>query len=262
MKYINPEYQKPEKIEELRELFKNAKPYPHLVLDDFLVEDKANILFDQFPPIEKLKIHWNGLNEYKSEGSNFTDFHQNFSELKEEIRSQDFQGWFAKVTGIENTQVTDDKLGCGLHQGKNGSFLDPHVDFNMHHLKNLYRRSNLLIYLNKNWKDEYGGKLELWNEDMSQCEKKVEVIFNRCVIFETSNISYHGYSKITVPEGVTRKSFYSYFYTENPGKQAGYHDTTFKAKPEDNTFKKAQVAVKENVKNSTKKLLKKLGVKF
>ncbi len=72
----------------------------------------------------------------------------------------------------------------------------------------------MLIYLNQNWQPEYGGDLEMWDAKMTKCEKKVAPLFNRVVVFETNEISYHGYSKTTLPEGVTRKSFYTYFYTE------------------------------------------------
>jgi Rps23 Pro-64 3,4-dihydroxylase Tpa1-like proline 4-hydroxylase len=94
--------------------------------------------------------------------------------------------------------LTDDNLGTGLHQGTDGSFLDIHVDFNIHHIKNVHRRLNMLIYLNKNWKPEYGGAMEMWNADMSKMVKAVPCEFNRCLVFETSEISYHGYSKITL----------------------------------------------------------------
>ena len=90
----------------------------------------------------------------------------------------------------------------------------------------------------------------------------VDVVFNRCVIFETSDFSYHGYSKISLPEDETRKSFYTYIYTDEQGLQKDYHDTTFKARPNESASKKVKTATKEALKNSVKKTLKKLGVKF
>ncbi len=126
----------------------------------------------------------------------------------------------------------------------------------------MHRRLNLLIYLEKDWKEEYGGGLEMWNADMSQCEKIVMPALNRAVIFETSEISYHGYAKISLPEGVTRKSFFAYYYTKEREDAVPYHDTIFKARPTESTSKKIQTAVKESVKNTAKSTLKKLGVKF
>ncbi len=121
---------------------------------------------------------------------------------------------------------------------------------------------NLLIYLNKDWKDEYGGNLELWNSDVTKLEKSYQPLFNRCVIFETNDISYHGYSKITVPEYITRKSVYAYYYTPLGDYAQKYHDTLFKARPQEGFVKKIKTDLKETVKNNVKRTLLKLGVKF
>lgn len=260
MQYVNPIYTSPEKIEELLSEFKNAKPYPHLVLDEFLKPEIAQQLYDNFPSIEKLKKHYNGLNENKAEGANFQDFPDIFRQMRTEIMSEALSTWMAQVTGIENLFVTDDKLGTGLHQGGDGSFLDIHIDFNIHAEKNVHRRLNMLIYLNPNWQDDFGGDLEMWNADMSNCDKKVTPDFNRAVVFETNEISYHGYGKMTLPEGVTRKSIYTYFYTELREDAVGYHDTVFKPRPDDSTAKKIGTNVKEGLKNFTKAQLKKVGI--
>ncbi len=260
MKAINPRYAEDAVILQLQKEFNEAHPYRHMVLDNFLEKDLADSIFDNFPSIEKLNKHYHGLNEQKSEGSNFSDFHQDFTVLREALMNQEFYQWLSKVTGIENVFITDDNLGTGLHQGSNGSFLDIHIDFNIHTKLNVHRRLNLLIYMNKGWDNAWGGQLEMWNADMTKLEKAVDPTFNRCVVFETSDISYHGYSKITVPEGVTRKSFYSYLYTNERAGATKFHDTVFKAKPQDSAAKKIKTTVKENLKNFTKRQLKKVGI--
>ncbi len=263
MELINPLHQSEAGIAALRTAYDTAAPYPHVVIDNFLTEELAESLFSNFPAIDQLKVHYSGLNEKKSEGSNFEAFHPDFSRLRDQMQTQAVSEWMGKVTGITDLQVTNDSLGCGLHQGTDGSYLDPHVDFSLHNRQKIYRRFNLLIYMNKGWNPAWGGALELWNKDMTQLEKTVEVVLNRAVIFECSDISYHGYSKISVPEGVSRKSFYTYFYHTDPGNQSvGYHDTIFKAKPTDSRGKKAKTAVKERLKNTAKRTFKKLGIKF
>lgn len=265
MNCVNNTYLEPAKIEQATATFQNGTPYRHIVLDNFLREEVAAQLYDNFPSIDKLKKHYKGLNEQKSEGSNFSDFHPVFTQVRNCFMSPEFYQWVAQVTGIKDVFITDDNLGTGLHQGSDGSFLDIHVDFNIHHLKNVYRRLNMLIYLNQDWQPGYGGAMEMWNADMTKLIKTVSPDFNRCLIFETSDISYHGYSKITLPTGITRKSFYTYFYTQQPAadaKKTKYHDTVFKAKPEDSTVKKVGTNVKETTKNFVKTQLKKLGVKF
>lgn len=263
MGIINEKYLQEETIKELANQFNTASPFPYIIMENFLQEDIANMLYEKFPDNTQLDIHWNGLNEKKSEGSDFQNFDHAFSELKKHIMSPEMSQWIEKTTGVKDSIVSDDKLGCGVHQGKNGSFLDVHVDFNMHHKINKYRRLNLLIYLNKNWKtEEYGGELELWNPDMTECVHKIAPLFNRAVIFETNSYSYHGYGQISLPENETRKSFYTYFYTDEQGNQKSYHDTTFKTRPDEATSKKVKTALKENIKNGVKKTFNKLGIKF
>ena len=262
MDILNPIYTSEEKIKSLRSQFETAEPYQHLVMDDFLKLDISDSLLDHFPTREEFDIHWDGMNEQKSEGSGFENWHPDFMKVKEMVMSKEFCDWVGKITGVENSIVTDDKLGCGLHLGQDGSFLDVHVDFNMHHNINKFRRLNLLIYLNKDWKPEYGGHLEMWDKDMKNCVQKVSPDFNRAVIFETSSFSWHGYGKVSLPPEMRRRSFYSYFYTDEQGNQKSYRDTTFKTRPEDGVTKKVATDLKENLKNGVKRTLKALGVKF
>ena len=249
-------------INQYKLAFQEAKPYRHLVIDEFLRPEIAAALYAHFPSMQALKTHWKRLNENKSEGSDFSQLHPCFSDLKQAVFHQEVANWITAITGIKDVFITDDSMGTGLSQGGDGSFLDVHIDFNVHHLSNVHRRLNLLLYLEKDWKEEYGGHLEMWNADVTNCVKKVRPDFNRCIIFETNEISYHGYSKISLPTGVTRKSFFAYFYTKEREGAVGYHDTIFKARPEEGMLKKVRTTVKEIVKNKGKKVLKKLGIKF
>jgi Rps23 Pro-64 3,4-dihydroxylase Tpa1-like proline 4-hydroxylase len=246
----------------LKHSFDTALPYRHLVMDDFLEPEFAQALNEKFPSVEQLSIHWKGLNENKYEGSDYTKFAIEFQQLRDRLMSPDFYSLLSDITGIKDVFITEDSLGSGIHQGENGSFLDIHIDFNIHTKLDVHRRINLLIYLEKDWKDEYGGHLELWNADMTKCEKKVLPKFNRCVIFETSEISYHGYGKITVPPHVTRKSFFAYLYTVERENAAPYHDTVFRARPEEGTAKHIKTSIKETLKNTAKATLRKLGIKL
>ncbi len=263
MECVNKKYLQEEIINNIAKEYIAAHPFPFIVMDDFLENELVNKLYNRFPSNTNLDTHWNGLNEKKSEGANFDNFDHAFMTLKKLMMSSEMSDWIEKTTKVKNAYVSDDKLGSGVHQGQDGSFLDIHVDFSMHHKINKYRRLNLLIYLNKNWKtDEYGGELEFWNADMTKCEHKIAPLFNRAVIFETNNYSYHGYGKVSLPKGETRKSFYTYFYTEEQGNQKKYHDTTFKIRPEESLSKKIKTTLKENIKNIVKKTFNKLGIKF
>jgi len=257
---IQSQYTSAEALSRLRMDFDSALPCRYLNLPGFLQPELAETLHANFPPIESLNVKRKSLNENKSEDYHFERWHPAFAELRSLIASDEFASWISAVTGIENLRTTDDSLGSGVHQGKDGSYVDVHIDVNMNPEKGLWRRINLLIYLNRNWKPEYGGDLELWNKEMTVCEVKVPCDFNRAVIFYTDENSPHGYAKINVPEGETRKSFYSYFYTPI-GEGFRYSDSRFVSRPDDSAAKKLVTGVKESIKINGKRLLKALGVK-
>jgi Rps23 Pro-64 3,4-dihydroxylase Tpa1-like proline 4-hydroxylase len=259
---FNPQLFDPAFIRQKTDSFKTAKPYKHIVIDNFLSEDFANTIQSNFPSNDKLSRHYNGLNENKSEGANFDNFHPAYAELRKALSSEEVRKVLEQITGVKDLYTTQDNLGAGVHQGVNGSYLDVHIDFNIHYERNIHRRLNLLIFLNKNWKEEYGGKAEMWNADVSECIQAYLPSFNRCVIFETNEISYHGYSRINIPENESRKSFYCYYYTDINDYKGKYHDTVFKARPEEGTMKKIKTNVKETLKNNIKGVFKKLGIKI
>jgi hypothetical protein len=115
-----------------------------------------------------------------------------------------------------------------------GGNLEVHVDFNRHNKLKLDRRINVLIYLNKNWKEEYGGHFELWNRDMSAAGQKILPLFNRCAIFSTTSYSYHGHpTPLACPPDRTRKSMATYYYTNGRPEEedTGDHTTLFQTRP-------------------------------
>ncbi len=248
-----------ESLEQLKDSFNNAPPFRHICIDNFLTASFAEDLMLHFPRIDEMKKHYNGINEKKSEESDFSKLHPGFQVLKEMLSSSSFTGWIEQLTGIENISVPKDFRGAGIYQGGQGSFLDTHIDFSIHPTLSLQRRINLLLFFNKDWKEEWGGNLELWNETVTACAAKFSPIFNRCIIFECSDISYHGYDKITAPADISRKSFYLYFYSP-VSNHVKYHDTVFKLKPGVNSLKKFRTAFKEKLKTTVKTGLKKLGL--
>ena len=104
--------------------------------------------------------------------------------------------------------------GGGFHETTHGGKLGIHADFRINSRLHLHRRMNVIIYLNDEWRDEYGGHLELWDRKMTACTKAVAPVFNRCVIFNTDADSYHGHpDPLQTPEGVSRRSIALYYYT-------------------------------------------------
>jgi len=256
---INPIYLDTAKINQLKIDFKNAKPCNHVVLPNFLDEEFANTLFENFPKMDSLKVNRKSLNENKKEDYHFERFHPNFMLLKKALANPIFIKNIETITGLKGLVTTDDALGAGIHQGGPGSYVDVHIDSNYNSMENLWRRLNFLIYLNKNWKPEYGGDLELWDQKMTNCETTVPCDWNRAVIFLTDETTPHGYGEINIPEDETRKSFYTY-YSTIPADDFKYVDSHFKARPHDTLGKKIATGIKEPLKLTIKRILKALGI--
>ena len=244
----------------LAEQYSNAQPCKYLVMENFFTQEIANDLFEHFPSIQDLNVKRKSLNEDKSEDYHFERWHPSFAKIREAVSSKEWYDQLTRITGIKGLHTTTDALGSGVHQGKNGSYVDIHIDVNMNPKLGLWRRINLLVYLNRDWKPEYGGDLELWNKEMTECVVKVPPIFNTAVIFYTDDNSPHGYRKINIPEGESRKSFYTYFYTK-PEEGVSYRDSKFVSRPDDTTSKKLATGIKETLKINGKKFLKLIGLK-
>ncbi len=219
-----------------REDYQQAKPFPHIVIDNFLPEFVLDNILTEFPKAGD--IDWQKF-ENKAE-KKLANKHEkymgdNTRSLLYQFNSSTFIEFLENITGIEGIIPDPHFEGGGLHQIERGGYLKMHVDFNRNNKLHLDRRLNLLLYLNKDWKEEYGGYLELWDKEITQCEKKILPLFNRLVIFTTTDFSYHGHPEpLTCPEGWTRKSLALYYYTngrpaeEISGKE---HSTIFQARP-------------------------------
>ena len=118
-------------------------------------------------------------------------------------------------------RIPDEKLnGGGLHEIKAGGLLKVHTDFNKHPTNNFDRRVNVLIYLNKDWKKEYKGCLELWDKEMKECKQKIFPSFNKMVIFSTTDFSNHGHpDPIDCPSNISRKSIALYYFSAGRPKE-------------------------------------------
>jgi 2OG-Fe(II) oxygenase superfamily len=218
------------RADEYRGRFMAAKPFKYVVIDEFLPADFAERIVRSFPPPAD---EWDGTT-YIHQRKKFVltrDLPRECEEFFQLSADPEWLEIISRITGIQGLIPDLTLQGGGLHQSVSGGFLDVHVDFNRHPETKLHRRLNLICYLNKEWRREYEGYLELW--DMSR-HRRVEMIaptFNRCVIFETNEISYHGHPKpLRTPRGITRKSLSVYYYTcaRDPVEVAEEHNTVYR----------------------------------
>lgn len=229
----------------LQNSFVNQYPYPYIILDDFLdTEDAENLLLEHCAEDENK--NWGAyvhVNEKKNAISKYNSMGPTTKKIIDYMSRKEFIFWLQQVTGIKNLISDPDLDGGGLHKIEKGGFLNIHVDFLAHTInKNWSRQLNLLLYLNKNWKDEWDGSLELWDKNMKNCVKKIEPVFNRCVIFKTQEFSYHGHpNPLNCPENIKRRSLALYYFRDEH-KTVPLSPTNYKARPNEKKIKKFLIA--------------------
>lgn len=221
-------------VSRLQEQYRKASPFPHIVIDDFLSAHAAEKVMDGFPGLDP--DQWNSFlhaNERKFSNTEPTTWSSPLQDLLEEVQSDRFVTFLKKLTGIEELFSDESLEGGGLHQSLTGGFLNVHADFTVHpRHRNWQRRVNLLLYLNKEWPEEYGGSLELWSADMKRCEEKIAPVGNRAVIFNTDADSFHGHPEpMACPQGVARQSLALYYFTEETNPMV--RSTEYRARPGD-----------------------------
>lgn len=215
--------------------YQTAEPFPHIVLDNFLPAPVVESAVQDFPQPKALR--WVMYDEKTERKLAFPVAEALPSPLRDVLyflNTPPVLRFLEELTGIQGIIPDPYFKGGGLHQIEPGGFLNVHADFNRYEKLKLDRRLNLLLYLNHDWREEYGGHLELWDHEMKACVKRVLPIFNRCVIFSTTSDSYHGHPiPLTCPPGWSRKSIATYYYTNGRPEEErnDSHSTLFQERP-------------------------------
>jgi hypothetical protein len=209
--------------------YARACPFPHVVFDDLFSAEVLDAVLCEFPaPGDGDWWRFESTRERKLAANDETMLGPTTRQLLQELNSGPMIDFLNRLTGIPGLVPDPHFIGGGLHQIQAGGYLDVHADFNLHPYTGLQRRLNLLLYLNKDWPDEYGGALELWRRGGKGPDKVVAPVFGRCVIFTTSDQAYHGHPKpLTCPPDRTRRSLALYYYSL-PDQAVVAHNTVFR----------------------------------
>lgn len=209
--------------QEFKKSYLESDPFPHICFKNFFVNDFLNQVKNELPDLSKIEqaIQRNHKNALKFALRDVDCFEPFTKKLSIFLNSPDFLSFLNTLTSIERDLQPDVTFfGGGVHEIKRGGFLKIHADFNRDETNTLDRRLNLLVYLNDDWKEEYGGNLELWNADMTACKQSIVPEFNTMVIFSTTDTSFHGHPDILkCPDNKSRKSFATYYYTDGRPKE-------------------------------------------
>jgi Rps23 Pro-64 3,4-dihydroxylase Tpa1-like proline 4-hydroxylase len=221
---------------ELAPTYRSAVPFPHLVIDDFLPADVLDRVVSEFPSSEAgAWERYDDAMQRKLGSRDEEALGPTTRMLLHELNSSAFLAFLEEVTGIEGLIADPWFEGGGLHQIVRGGLLKVHVDFNKHTLTRLDRRINALLYLNRDWDESWGGHLELWDQGMSRAVRKIAPVFNRLVVFNTTDFANHGHPEpLACPESRARRSMALYYYSNGRPESelsASSHTTIFKRRP-------------------------------
>lgn len=220
---------------EIQHEFQHAKPFRHVAIESFLEPAVAEHLLRDFPRFDPTKaINEHGEVGRKAVFERVNGISPAYRDFYRYINSKPFLDAMSELTGIPDLMADEALFGGGTHENLDGQGLDVHVDFNIDEQRMLHRRVNLLVYLNHEWEESWGGSIELHSDPWTPRANQVKgflPLFNRAVIFETNEYSWHGFKRIRLPEAkknLSRKSFSIYLYTKDrPAEEVVAPHTTF-----------------------------------
>jgi dTDP-glucose 4,6-dehydratase len=244
--YFGTWIQDDEKIKKLNDHFIDAEPFEHIIIPDFLSSKYAEKIFNDFP-IDIYSGNWHEYNnpiEKKITNDNINDMPMCIKQFFYLLSCKEIIGKIQLLSGIEQLEYDPYLHGAGIHIHKTGGKLDMHLDYEKHPFLNKERRLNIILYMSKNWKEEWNGDTQLWDKDLTKCVSKSPVIFNTALIFKTNEISWHGLpEEIKCPQGILRKTIAYYYVSPLDSKPdinrigndgTGYRTkATFKKRPHD-----------------------------
>lgn len=211
--YFRHHESSPKQVDDLHREFSGAIPFPHVVLSDFVLHQPTEVL-NSFPAID-----WSGWQRYQDDYQRGKMICRDVEvmpprlvDMIHELCAPSFLEFLEKVTGIEALLPDPYLEGGGLHCSGAGGILAPHTDFHVYPRLNLYRQINVLVYLNQEWEEEWGGCLELYTKGQEKPERVVVPNWGTCVIFKTDDSSVHGFSRPIVGDR-WRRSIALYYYT-------------------------------------------------
>jgi Rps23 Pro-64 3,4-dihydroxylase Tpa1-like proline 4-hydroxylase len=215
-------------INEIKEKFINAKPFSYVVIDNFLKEEYAEELYNNYPSVTSEWYKYNNPLEIKYAYDNLSQMSQSYKQFFYYLNSEIFLNKVKDFTDINNLEYDPYLHGAGIHAMPNNGRLHMHLDYEKHPYSGKERRLNLIYFMNKEWKKEWGGELEFWDdtllttsrnnsiiEEIPNKKVHIEPIYNRAVFFKTNDISWHGIPEIiNCPNNIVRKSIACYWISE------------------------------------------------
>lgn len=240
---------------ELKENFDQTKDtIGYFFLDDLLPIEIANHLYDSFPATDQVTLK-KSLKEYKYVAAQMNQYHPVLEEIIYAFQDVRVVEKIASICKMEHVLPDENLYAGGISMMGQDNFLHPHLDNSHDKDRNMWRILNLLYYVSPDWKEEYGGNLELWPQGLKEDCVTIPSKFNRLVVMSTHNSSWHSVNKVMVDQLRCCVSNY-YFSNIAPEKSDHFHVTTFRARPKEH-LKNFILKIDSNLRMTIRKVFKK-----
>jgi len=209
----------PQNWSELSKQFLNSEPYNYVVIDNFFNEEFVIGVSQDIPDYERIVVNYDNSIEKKKLCDRWHTFPKSIYTATFSLVCTKFVGYMRELTQQPSLEADYGLHGGGIHMHKPKSYLNVHLDYDIHPKVPVKRKLNLIVYLTPNWEENWNGGLEMWSHDPvnnqpKECIKKITPFFNRAVIFDTTQNSWHGVGvsdPINSPDGINRKSLAIYY---------------------------------------------------
>jgi hypothetical protein len=200
----------------LQTIFKQARPTPNIVLDNFLPKETALELARECASIPS-----DAWTKFTRNGSSMEEcktltLMQSARRAVEELNGSAFIGWLERVTGVQGLIADPHLTGAGYSRSYAGDTLQIHNDFNWNEQLKLHRTLSVIIYLSPGWNPEWGGGLDFYDQRRQNVVKTVDCLYNRMLVWQYHPRNFHGYTTpLSCPSHITRNTLRLFYYTSN-----------------------------------------------
>lgn len=220
------------KGKEKAETYQSGEPYHHICIDNFLPEPVIAQVCKDLDTLPDAESSFSRAQENLKSSYNPDRLPEYSRNLFHAFNSRAFILFLEDMTGITGLIPDPYFIGAGIHKTLNGGHLDIHADFNVHGHMRVERRLNVLIYLNPDWQEDWGGSFEVWDKQMTTKMASFVPTYNRMVCFSTGSDTFHGNPEpVNHPDGKPRQSIALYYYTATWDDTRVAHSTLFKPRP-------------------------------
>jgi len=214
-------------LPQLRETFALPGRIASCQIEDVLSEEIARRINDAFPASDRMMFK-KSIKENKHVAAQMDAYDPLLEEAVYAFQDPRVMDLVAEITGLTTLEPDSELYAGGISAMQKGAYLRPHLDNSHDKGRARYRALNLLYYVTPEWREEYGGCLQLWDEGPEGPPRTIPSRFNSLVIMVTNKGSWHSVNEVRHDGRRCCVSNY-YFSRTSPDADDYFHATSFRS---------------------------------